>query len=104
MAALAAFSEAFEGEIVLPGSAGYDAARIVWNGMIDRRPAPRRALPPAWRTSAETVRFARDQELPIAVRCGGHGLAGFSTCDDGVVLDLSLMRDVASIPSTRPRA
>ena len=100
MAALASFSEAFEGEIILPGSAGYDAARVVWNGMIDRRPA---VVARAARVEdvRRTVRFAREQELPIAVRCGGHSLAGFSTCDDGVVLDLSLMRDVDVDPARR---
>ena len=100
MAALATFSEAFEGEIILPGSAGYDAARIVWNGMIDRRPAVV-ARPAGVEDVRRTVRFARDQNLPIAVRCGGHSLAGFSTCDDGVVLDLSLMRDVQVDPGRR---
>jgi FAD/FMN-containing dehydrogenase len=93
MAALASFSEAFEGEIILPGSAGYDAARLVWNGMIDRRPAVV-ARAAGVEDVRRTLRFAREQELPIAVRCGGHSLAGFSTCDGGVVLDLSLMRDV----------
>ena len=100
MAALASFSEAFEGEIVLPGSAGYDAARIVWNGMIDRRPAVV-ARAAGVEDVRRTVRFAREQDLPIAVRCGGHSLAGFSTCDDGVVLDLSLMRDVHVDPARR---
>jgi FAD/FMN-containing dehydrogenase len=100
MAALASFSEAFEGEIILPGSAGYDAARIVWNGMIDRRPAVV-ARAAGVEDVRRTVRFAREQELPIAVRCGGHSLAGFSTCDDGVVLDLSLMRDVHVDPARR---
>ena len=98
MAALASFSEAFEGEIILPGSAGYDAARIVWNGMIDRRPAVV-ARAAGVEDVRRTVRFAREQDLPIAVRCGGHSLAGFSTCDDGVVLDLSLMRDVHVDPA-----
>jgi FAD/FMN-containing dehydrogenase len=100
MAALASFSEAFEGEIILPGSAGYDAARIVWNGMIDRRPAVV-ARAAGVEDVRRTVRFAREQELPIAVRCGGHSVAGFSTCDDGVVLDLSLMRDVQVDPARR---
>jgi FAD/FMN-containing dehydrogenase len=100
MAALASFSEAFEGEIILPGSAGYDAARIVWNGMIDRRPAVV-ARAAGVEDVRRTVRFAREQDLPIAVRCGGHSLAGFSTCDDGVVLDLSLMRDVHVDPARR---
>jgi FAD/FMN-containing dehydrogenase len=100
MAALASFSEAFEGEIILPGSAGYDAARIVWNGMIDRRPAVV-ARVAGVEDVRRTVRFAREQELPIAVRCGGHSVAGFSTCDDGVVLDLSLMRNVHVDPARR---
>jgi FAD/FMN-containing dehydrogenase len=100
MAALASFSEAFEGEIILPGSAGYDAARMVWNGMIDKRPAVV-ARAAGVEDVRRTVRFGREQELPIAVRCGGHSLAGFSTCDDGVVLDLSLMRDVQVDPARR---
>jgi FAD/FMN-containing dehydrogenase len=100
MAALASFSEAFEGEIILPGSAGYDAARIVWNGMIDRRPAVV-ARAAGVKDVRRTVRFAREQGLPIAIRCGGHSVAGFSTCDDGVVLDLSLMRDVHVDPARR---
>jgi FAD/FMN-containing dehydrogenase len=99
-AALTAFGHAFHGEIVLPGNAEYDAARIVWNGIIDRRPAM-----VARCTSPDDVRsailFAREQDLVIAVRCGGHSVGGFSTCDDGIVIDLSTMHGVQVDPDAR---
>ena len=100
MAALASFSEAFEGEIVLPGSAGYDAARIVWNGMIDRRPAVV-ARCAGVEDVIRAIRFGREQDLAVAVRSGGHSIGGFSTCDDGIVIDLSLMRGVRVDPEHR---
>ena len=79
---LQAFRERFSGEVVLPDDETYDASRAVWNGMIDRRPAL--ILRP---TSVDEVvaalRFARDEDLAIAVRSGGHSLPGLSTCDDG---------------------
>jgi FAD/FMN-containing dehydrogenase len=99
-ARLAAFRERFEGEVVLPADEDYDAARAVWNGMIDRRPAI--VTRP---TSADDVvtalRFGRDEELPIAVRSGGHSLPGHSTCDDGIVIDLVRMRGVRVDPDAR---
>ena len=100
MAALASFSEAFEGEIVLPGSAGYDAARIVWNAMIDRRPALV-ARCAGVEDVIRAIRFGREQDLRVAVRSGGHSIGGFSTCDDGIVIDLSLMRGVRVDPEQR---
>lgn len=99
-AALAPLSDAFLGEIVLPGSAGYDAARIVWNAMIDRRPAIV-ARCDGVEDVVRAIRFARDQDLAIAVRSGGHSVGGFSTCDDGIVIDLSLMRGVRVDPERR---
>ena len=98
--AVASFGEAFEGELVLPGSADYEGARVVWNGLIDRRPAAV-ARCAGVEDVRRTIRFAREQDLPIAVRCGGHSLAGFSTCDGGIVIDLSLMRDVQVDPAGR---
>ena len=90
---LQAFRDRFAGDVVLPGDETYDASRAVWNGMIDRRPAL--ILRP---TNPDEVvaalRFARDEDLPIAVRSGGHSLPGHSTCDDGVIIDLSPMRGV----------
>jgi FAD/FMN-containing dehydrogenase len=90
---MAAFGERFEGELILPGSAGYDAARIVWNGMIDRRPAVV-ARCKGVADVVEAIRFGREHEMPIAVRGGGHSVGGFSTCDDGIVLDLSRIHGV----------
>jgi FAD/FMN-containing dehydrogenase len=100
VAALAPFSEAFQGEIVLPGSAGYDAARIVWNAMIDRRPAIVARCEGA-DDVVRAIRFAREQDLTIAVRSGGHSIGGFSTCDDGIVIDLSLVRGARVDPEHR---
>src|SRR5690348_11139166 len=74
-------------ELVTPEDAGYDAAREVWNGMVDKRPGA------VVRASSEddvveTVRFAAENELLLAVRGGGHSVAGQGTCDGGLVLDL----------------
>jgi FAD/FMN-containing dehydrogenase len=83
----------FKGELLLPGEDGYDAARTIWNAMIDRHPA----LIARCATTSDVVRavlFARDRGLPLAVRGGGHNIAGSAMVDDGVVVDLSLMKSV----------
>jgi FAD/FMN-containing dehydrogenase len=90
---LGKLTEGFAGEIVRPDDPGYDAARAVWNSMIDRRPALI-VRPTGTDDVVTALRFAREQELVIAVRCGGHSIPGFSTCDDGIVIDLSRMRGV----------
>jgi FAD/FMN-containing dehydrogenase len=82
------FREPFRGELVEPNDPGYDRARVVWNGTIDRRPAIV-ARCTGVDDVASAIRFAREQDLVIAVRAGGHSVGGFSTCDDGLLLDLS---------------
>jgi FAD/FMN-containing dehydrogenase len=95
-----ALAAAFRGELLRPGDEGYDAARRVWNGMIDRRPALiARCTGVADVVSA--VNFARANELLIAVRGGGHSVAGNGVCDDGVMIDLSPMKGVRVDPSAR---
>jgi FAD/FMN-containing dehydrogenase len=94
------FPDDFAGEVVRPGDPGYDAARVVWNGMVDRYPAlVVRPTSPA--DVAAAVRYGRKQELAIAVRGGGHSIPGLSTCDDGIVIDLSRMRGVTADPQAR---
>jgi FAD/FMN-containing dehydrogenase len=88
------------GAVVLPGAPDYDTARRVWNGMIDRKPAMivYCANP---RDVAESVLFARSAGLPIAVRSGGHNVAGCSVCDNGCVIDLSRMKRIDVDPVRR---
>lgn len=88
----------FRGPLVGPGDPDYDAARSVWNAMIDKRPAVvARCTGPADVVAA--VNFAREHELVTAVRGGGHSAAGKGTCDDGIVIDLSLMKGVRADPA-----
>lgn len=90
------------GELLAPGSATYDAARVVWNGMIDRRPA----LIARCRNAADviaSVNHARTHGLVIAVRSGGHNVAGYAVCDRGLVIDMSQMNAVR-ITSSLDRA
>lgn len=88
-----AFASRLQGSITLPSDSSYDQARAVWNGVIDRYPA----LVAHCETSAdvvEAIAFAREHGLPIAVRGGGHSVAGHSTCDDGIVIDMSPMKEI----------
>ncbi|MGH2559092.1 MAG: FAD-binding oxidoreductase, partial [Thermomicrobiales bacterium] len=88
------------GEVLRPGDEGYDAARAVWNAMIDRRPALIvRCAGVADVISA--VDFARARDLLVSVRGGGHAVAGFAVCDDGLVIDLSRMKGIRVDPAAR---
>lgn len=90
----------FRGELVTPGDPSYDAARQVWNGDVQRRPA----LIARCRGTADVaaaVRFAREHGLPASVRGGAHAVAGHAVLDDGIVIDLSLMRGTHVDPMAR---
>ena len=85
------------GEVITPSSEGYDQARRVWNGLIDRKPlAIARCSGAA--DVAQAILFATSAGLPLSVRGGGHNVAGSAVCDGGVVIDLSPLRDVAVNP------
>jgi FAD/FMN-containing dehydrogenase len=90
----------FQGRLVAPGDADYDAARTIWNAMHDRRPA---AI--AFCTTVDDVvaalRHGREHDLPIAVRGGGHSMPGHSVCDDGLVIDLRGLNDITVDPQAR---
>jgi FAD/FMN-containing dehydrogenase len=92
--------DSIHGPVIGPDDERYDAARAIWNGAVDRRPACIvRCTGVADVVAA--VRFARDHDLEIAVRGGGHNVAGTAVCDDGVVIDLSAMRAVWVDPAGR---
>ncbi|QNS07050.1 FAD-binding oxidoreductase [Streptomyces xanthii] len=96
-AALAALREDLVGDVFAPGDAGYDEARVLYNSMIDRRPAVIAQCVDA-DDVVRAVRFGREVDLPIAVRGGGHSVAGMSLNDGGLVVDLRHMRAVTVHP------
>jgi FAD/FMN-containing dehydrogenase len=98
--ALEGFRGGLRGHLCLPGDAGYDEARTIWNAMIDRHPAAIvRAASAA--DVMRTVRLASEHALLLAVRGGGHNIAGNAACEGGLMLDLSLMRSIRVDPAAR---
>jgi len=90
----------FKGDLVRPGDTGFEDARAIWNGMVARKPGLiARCADVSDVQSA--VRAASETGILTAIRCGGHSLAGFSTCDGGLVIDLSRMRQVTVDPEAR---
>jgi FAD/FMN-containing dehydrogenase len=88
------------GDLARTGDPGYEPARQLWNGMIDRRPALIARCAGAEDVVA-AVNFARDHELLLAVRGGGHGVAGHAVCDGGLVIDLSELKGIDVDPESR---
>jgi FAD/FMN-containing dehydrogenase len=98
--ALEAFVGGIRGAVLREGDDGYDDARAIWNGLIDRRPAVIvQCTGPA--DVVDAVNFAREQGLLLSVKGGGHNVAGNAVNDGGLVIDLSRMRGVRVEPSTR---
>ena len=95
-----AFASDFRGRVVLPSDSDYDEVRAVWNGMIDRHPA---MIVRCFGTAdvITAVNFAREQELQVSVRGGGHNVAGSAVCDNGIVIDLSQMKSIRVNPTAK---
>ena len=88
------------GALLLPGEAGYDEARTIWNGMHDKHPAL--IVQPAGVADViAAVNFAREHDLLLAIKGGGHNVAGNALCDDGLLLDMASMRGVKVDPTAR---
>ena len=99
-AAVEDFRAGLRGQVILTGEEGYADARKVWNGMTDKRPA----LIAQCAGVADVicaVNFARDNSLLVAVRGGGHSVAGQSVCEGGIMIDLSRMKSVRVDPAKR---
>jgi len=90
----------FRGELIAPESSGYDSARQLWNGMIDKRPA---AIARCYGVAdvIASVRFAAENGMLLAIRGGGHNVAGLGMCDDGLVIDMTRMQGAYVDPSRR---
>jgi hypothetical protein len=92
-AAVRSLSSKVEGQVLAPGDDGYDRARAVWNAMVDRRPRLIVRCAAVGDVVA-AVRHARDNDLEIGVRCGGHGILGLAVPEGGLMIDLTPMGGV----------
>jgi hypothetical protein len=99
-AAVHELATAFGGALLQPGDEGFDDARMVWNGMFDRHPALIARCSSA-ADVASAVNFARENDLIVAVRGGGHSAPGYATCDGGIVIDTSPMKRIEVDPEAR---
>jgi len=90
----------FKGDLLCPGQSGYEDARAIWNGMVARTPGVIARCADVSDVQ-NAIRAGSRAGILTAVRCGGHSLAGFSTCDGGLVIDLSKMREVSVDPERR---
>ena len=97
---LTQLTSSIEGDLIIPGDNGYNEARTIWNDIIDRKPA---AIAQCANTDdvIKTVNFARENNLVLAVKGGGHNVAGNAMCDGGIVADLSNMRTVTVDTATK---
>src|SRR5215217_1656026 len=87
------FESRLRGQLLRPGDAGYEEARLIWNGVIDKRPAFI-ARCAGVGDVIDSVNFARENDLLVAVRGGGHNVAGNAVANGGLVIDLSLMKGI----------
>src|SRR5215510_14109863 len=98
--AAAGLASTFTGQLLKPADAGYEEARKIHNGLIDKRPALI-ARCRGVADIADAVKLAREQQLEVAIRGGGHNVAGLSTIDGGMMIDLSLMQGMRVDPKAR---
>ncbi len=98
--AIEKFKASLRGALLRPGEPGYDDARKIWNGMIDKRPALIARCSGA-SDVIQCVNFAREQNLIVSVRGGGHNISGNAVCDDGLMIDLSSMKGLRVDPAHR---
>src|SRR5215475_15487845 len=96
---IAALKSELRGEVIEPGDAGYDAARKVYNAMIDRKPRMIVRCADVADVIA-ALRFAREQQVQVSIRGGGHNAGGLGVWDDCLVIDLSLIKFVHADPGT----
>src|SRR5690349_2958821 len=99
-AELAAFRTRLRGNVILPGGDGWDDSTRIWNGMIKTRPALVARVTGA-ADVVECVRFAREQRIAVAPKCGGHNIAGTSLAAGGLTIDLSRLRGVLVDPQRK---
>jgi FAD/FMN-containing dehydrogenase len=99
-ATVAEFKDNLHGEVLVPDDLAYDSARMIWNRLIDKRPALIARCATA-DDVVRSVRFAREHDLAVAVRGGGHNIAGNCVCDGGLMIDLSPMKGIQVDPQRR---
>ena len=99
-AAIETFKQVFRGHAVLPGDTDYDSARKIWNASIDKYPGLIAQCSDA-DDVVSAVKFARENQILVAIKGGGHNVAGRALCDDGIVIDLSAMNGVVVDPASR---